>query len=98
MQLALTEAELGKISGGGSQMDTPYPDGRPRVEFCGIDITVTDRDRARSLLMKTLNMLAAPSGTEIHYTKGEAMLLDRLVDGAWVEGEPRTFQHPGFGG
>ena len=96
MQLALTEAGLGNISGGGSQMDDPYPDGRPRVAFCGIDITVTDRDSARNLLMKQLIALAA--ATEIHYTKDDIMLLDRLVDGTWIEGEPRTFQHPGFGG
>jgi len=40
----------------------------------------------------------APGGTEIHYTKDSTMMLDRLVDGAWVEDLPRTFQHPGFGG
>ena len=50
------------------------------------------------LLMNRLIALAAASGTEIHYTKDDAMLLDRLVDGTWIEGEARTFQHPGFGG
>jgi hypothetical protein len=98
LQLALDEAGLGKVTGGGSQLDTPYPDGRPRVEYCGIDIDVTDRDKARQLLMRKLVDLATPEGTELHYTKDGSMRLDRLTNGAWSEGEPRTFEHAGFGG
>ena len=90
-------AQLGNISGGGSQLDDPYPDGRPRVEFCGIDVDVTDRDRARVLLMEELVKLQAPPGTELHYTKDGSKLLDRYADGAWSEALPRTFTHPGFG-
>jgi hypothetical protein len=91
-------AGLGNISGGGSQLDEPYPDGRARVKYCGIDIDVTDRDQGRALLMKKLVELAAPDGTELHYTKDGSMQLDRLDNGAWRLGEPRTFEHPGFGG
>src|SRR5689334_5442375 len=54
LQAALEERGLGAISGGGSQLDDPYPDGRPRVEFCGIDVDVTDREQARAFLMKKL--------------------------------------------
>ena len=97
LQVALDEAGLGNISGGGSQLDDPYPDGSSRVEFCGIDVDVTDRDRARTLLMNKLIALDAPSGTELHYTKDGSMLLDRLIDGTWKEAEPRTVRHPGFG-
>jgi len=98
LQLALDATGLGKISGGGSQLDKPYPDGRPRVEYCGIDINVTDRDKARVLLMEKLIELAAPDGTELHYTKDGSMQLDRFANGIWKQGEPRTFEHPGFGG
>jgi hypothetical protein len=94
---ALQDAGLGKVSGGGSQLDDPYPYGSPRVEFCGIDIDVIDRDRARSLLRQKLVELRAPSGTELHFTKEGAMLLDRFSDGGWIEALPRTVTHPAFG-
>ncbi len=97
LQAVLEETGLGEISGGGSQLAEPYPDGRPRVEFCGIDADATDLDKARALLMRKLIELDAPTGTELHYTKGESMLLDRLVDGAWSEAELRSIRHPGFG-
>jgi hypothetical protein len=94
---ALQEANLGDVSGGGSQLADPYPDGRPRVEFCGMDIEVSDRDRARALVMRKLIDLQAPRGTEIHYTAGSNMLLDRLMESGWNEGLPRIDRHPSFG-
>jgi hypothetical protein len=97
LEAALQAAKLGHVSGGGSQLDDPYPDGSPRVEFCGLDIDTTDLDAARSLLMQELPKLSSPSGTELQYRRGESMLLDRLSDGVWEEGLPRTTTHPGFG-
>ena len=97
LQAALEERGLGAISGGGSQLDDPYPDGRPRVEFCGIDVDVTDREQARAFLMKKLVELTAPPGTELHYTRDGVRLLDRYENGAWNEGMIRTATHPGFG-
>lgn len=94
---ALQAAALGNVTGGGSQLDNPYPDGRPRVAFCGIDIDVTDRDRALELLREKLVGLGAPEGTEVHYSVKAAMLLDRFANGVWDCGLPRTFKHPGFG-
>jgi hypothetical protein len=97
LQTALAELGLGSISGGGSQLDDPYPDGRPRVEFCGIDVDVKDREKARAFLMKKLVELDAPPGTELHYTRDGAKLLDRYENGSWSEGLVRTVMHPGFG-
>jgi hypothetical protein len=93
----LKAAGLGSVSGGGSQLDDPYPDGRPRVAFCGIDIDVVDLDRALRAIRQKLAELDAPAGTELHYTVGATLLLDRLVDGTWRQGLPRSFKHPGFG-
>ncbi len=94
---ALQAVELGNVSGGGSQLDDPYPDGRPRVAFCGIDIDVVERDRALDVVRGKLTELDAPEGTEIHYTVETVMLQDRFANGAWDRGLPRTFKHPGFG-
>lgn len=97
LQAALEQTGLGNISGGGSQLDDPYPDGRPRVEFCGIDVDATDRDKARALLMHKLIELDAPPGTELHYTREGVKLLDRYATGGWSEALARTVTHPGFG-
>jgi hypothetical protein len=94
---ALQLAGLGEVSGGGSQLDDPYPDGRPRVAFCGIDIDVVDRDRALGTIRHKLIELDAPEGTELHYTEGTTMLLDRLSNRAWDQRLPRSLKHPGFG-
>ena len=93
----LEQAQLGSISGGGSQLDVPCPDGRQRVAFCGIDVDVNDLDAARAMPMTELSALAAPLGTELHYTKGVTMLLDRLTSEGWKQGLARTMEHPGFG-
>ena len=97
LDAALKAAGLGEVTGGGSQMDDPYPDGRPRVEFCGIDFAVLDRDASLALLRDWLLHLSAPEGTEIQYTVGSERLLDKLVLGTWSNRLPRTFMHPGFG-
>ena len=97
LEEALSEAGLGRITGGGSQLDDPYPDGRSRVEFCGIDVDVSDRASALILLRRKLIELAAPDGTELHYTEGKSPLRDSLDRGAWTERQLRTVMHPGFG-
>jgi len=94
---ALEAAGLGSVSGGGSQLDAPYPDGRPRVAYCGIDVDVVNRDQALILIRQKLGELNVPDGTEIHYTVGEAMLLDRLANSVWSQRLPRSLKHPGFG-
>lgn len=94
---ALREAGIGTISGGGSQLDDPYPDGRPRVNFCGLDVDVSDLGAARQLIMRTMETLGAPAGTALHYTIGASKLLDRFTGDRWEEGMTRTMLHPGFG-
>jgi hypothetical protein len=71
-------------------MDEPNRGGSVRVLFCGIEMSAPSRDIARHWLMKKLIELAAPNGTEIHYAKDDIILIDRLVDGTWLEGEART--------
>lgn len=94
---ALQSEGIGSVSGGGSQLDEPYPDGRPRVAHCGIDIELVDRSRALGFIRQKLIELDVPDGTEIHYTIGTAPLLDRFGGGVWRERLPRTAKHPGFG-
>ena len=75
----------------------PLPDGSRPIEFCGLDIDVTDLARALVLLRAELPALGAPDGTELHYSAGETRLQDAYSQGHWTLEQPRTFLHPGFG-
>ena len=60
LQAALENEELGEVTGGGSQMG----EGKT-VEFCGLDVEVTDRDRGLQVIRAVMRRLAAPPGTVI---------------------------------
>ena len=96
IQPALEQADVGEVSGGGSQLGDVGPDGRRPIEFCGIDIDTTDCDAALRLLRSFLPQLAIPVGTQLEYTRGDARLADLLTDEGWLLECPRTDLHPGF--
>lgn len=60
LQAALDAEDLGEVTGGGSQMG----EGKT-VEFCGLDVEVTDRDRGLQVIREVMHRLNAPSGTVI---------------------------------
>jgi hypothetical protein len=60
LQAALDKEKLGEVTGGGSQMG----EGKT-VEFCGLDVEVTDRDRGLQIIREVMRRLDAPSGTVI---------------------------------
>jgi hypothetical protein len=60
LQEALSAADLGEITGGGSQLG----DGGS-IAYCGLDVVVTDRGRGLALIRETMRRLGAPSGTVI---------------------------------
>ena len=60
LQAALEKEKLGEVTGGGSQMG----EGKT-VEFCGLDVEVTDRDRGLRLIREVMRRLNAPPGTVI---------------------------------
>lgn len=97
LDASLAELHLGETTGGGAQLGDKRADGTRPIEFCGIDIELTALDRGRELLRKRLVELGAPTGTELHFTRGETKLLDQLGAKGWVLDQPRTELHPGFG-
>ena len=98
IDLALAaEGSLGAVSGGGSLLSKQQLDGSRHIEFCGIDVDTTDRDRALGVLRKLLPTLNAPLGTELHYTAGVEKLQDELSPEGWLVSRPRLLLHPGFG-
>ena len=97
IQEKLEDLSLGEVSGGGSQLGDPQPDGTRPIEFCGIDIDVIDLERGLRLLREEMVRLGAPEGTELHYEIEGEPVQDELENGGWQLRRPRTFRHPGFG-
>lgn len=93
---ALAQDELGEVSGGGSSLGHARADGSRPIEFCGIDIDVTDREVALALLRVLLPGLGLPAGSELHYTAAGRQLQDVFGGDAWDVGVARSFLHPGF--
>lgn len=94
---ALLEARgLGTISGSGSGLGDPRPDGTRPIAFCGVDINTAVRDQALAILREEIPKLGAPVGSELHYTRNGVRLQDELGVNGWVLSRPRTYLHPGF--
>jgi hypothetical protein len=96
LEAKLQQHDLGTISGGGSQLGEERPDGSRPIEFCGLDVDVTDRESALTLLRAELPPLGAPRGTQLQYTKSGVRLQDDYDGSNWVLGRPRKELHPGF--
>src|SRR5215510_12425126 len=95
---ALLEARgLGTVSGSGSGLGDPRPDGTRPIAYCGVDIETTLRDQALEMLRAEVPKLGAPVGSELHYTRNGVRLQDELHVNGWELSKPRTFLHPGFG-
>lgn len=60
LQDALSTADLGEVTGGGSQLGEGNS-----IEYCGIDVVVRDRQRGLELLCEEMRRLGAPPATVI---------------------------------
>jgi hypothetical protein len=60
LHAALLEANLGQVTGGGSQLGEGNT-----IEYCGLDVVVTDRDRGLDLIRSVMRRLGAPPDTLI---------------------------------
>ena len=88
---------LGEVSGGGSSLGDPRPDGTRPIEFCGIDVDTHDVDATREMLRTLLPGLGAPEGTQLHYRAADKPLQDEYDGSSWTLERERTMMHPGFG-
>jgi hypothetical protein len=85
---SLEERDLGEVTGGGTQLGEKRADGKRGIEFCGVDVELTDLDRGRALLRKRLVQLGARPGTELQFERGETARVDRLEKSGWVLDRP----------
>ena len=88
---------LGEVSGGGSSLGDPLPDGTRPIEFCGIDVDTDDVDATRAALRELLPKLGCPEGTQLHYRASDKPLQDEYDGSSWALDRDRTMLHPGFG-
>ncbi len=63
LQEVLEQHGCAEIVGGGSQLMD-----HAEIEYCGIDIDITDIERAVPLICSTLESLGAPKGSNLTYT------------------------------
>lgn len=88
---------LGEVSGGGSSLGDPRPDGTRLIEFCGIDVDTHDVDATREMLRALLPSLGCPEGTQLHYRAADKPMQDEYDGSSWMQARERTMLHPGFG-
>lgn len=67
LQETLESADLGTVTGGGSQLSAPDDEGERSVEFCGIDVDLYDVKKGLALLRRELLRLEVPKGTVLLY-------------------------------
>jgi len=60
LQESLTEAGIGEVTGGGSQLGEGNT-----IAYCGLDVVVRDRDRGLGFIRQTLRRLGVPPNTVI---------------------------------
>ncbi|HUQ11512.1 MAG TPA: hypothetical protein VM146_14460 [Steroidobacteraceae bacterium] len=65
---ALEARGLGEVSGGGSQMSPPRPDGTHEIISIDIDVDLADAAHGLPALREELHKLHPPPGTQLAYT------------------------------
>jgi hypothetical protein len=60
LEIALEESGLGSVTGGGSQLGEGTT-----IEYCGLDVVVSDRVRALALIRKVMQGVRCPQATVI---------------------------------
>jgi hypothetical protein len=60
LEAALQDAALGSVTGGGSQLGEGT-----RVEYCGLDVVVSDRSRGIDPIRRVMQSLGCPQATVI---------------------------------
>jgi hypothetical protein len=68
LDAALRKADVGEVTGGGSELTAPDAQGRQGIEYCGIDVDLYDASKGIPFLRAELARLAVPPGTVLEYT------------------------------
>lgn len=78
----------GSVAGWGDSLGDLLPNGTRAVAYTRIDVDVADISAARALLHAQLPALGVPMGTQIHYSRQQNHLEDRLLEAGWALEQP----------
>jgi len=67
LDASLQQAGLGEVTGGGSQLGDPNPDGSAHIDWVGIDVELVDLETGLPFLKQELLRLGAPESTTLEY-------------------------------
>ncbi|MBZ8141102.1 hypothetical protein CLD22_14465 [Rubrivivax gelatinosus] len=84
LERALAEAGLGTLLGWGSSLGEAGEAGLRPLRFHRIDVEVAELDAARALLQRTLAVLGAAPGTELHYNVSRRARVDVFGASGWA--------------
>ncbi|MBO9516247.1 MAG: hypothetical protein J7549_19195 [Variovorax sp.] len=88
---ALRAKGLGSVLGWGDSLGEGRVGRSRRVAFTRVDLDVVDVEAARRELQSVLTAIAAPAGTEIHYSIAGTSLADIFAPPEWRLGQPVVF-------
>ena len=83
----LHSAGIGAVTGGGTALSEAGPDGTRHIEYCGLDVDVSNLDAALAVLRAELPKLGAPDGTQIEYSRDGNQFKDVLTGGKWRQSD-----------
>jgi len=75
---SLLAAQLGEVTGGGTQMGRPKADGTSDIEWVGVDVQLSDGEAGLELLRQKLKELGAPKGTILEYVRQGKTVEEKL--------------------
>jgi hypothetical protein len=78
LDAALKAANLGEVTGGGSQLAAAGADGTRAIEWVGIDVEVVDVERGIPFIKSELARLGAPSTTVLEFNRAGAKVEERI--------------------
>ena len=67
LDASLKQSGLGEVTGGGSQLGDPNPDGSAHIVWVGIDVELVSLETGLPFLKQELLKLGAPDATTLEY-------------------------------
>lgn len=78
LDASLKAANLGEVTGGGSQLGEMRKDGTAGIEWVGIDVELTDLERGLPFLKSELLRLGAPATTVLEFNRAGTKVKEHI--------------------
>jgi len=78
LDTALKAANLGEVTGGGSQLGELRKDGTRGIDWVGIDVEVTNIERGIPFIKSELVRLGAPAATVLEFNRAGVKVKEQI--------------------